>query len=440
VSVRPPSLTRRQMLHLLAAPPAPAATPQSVGDDEFLEDLSHRAFLYFWERASSQTGLVLDRARNQEGEEKRNVASSAATGFGLTALCIAAQRRWMPREALRARALATLRFYAETSVHENGWFYHFVDASTGRRAWNCELSSIDTALLLAGVLTAREYFRDPEITRLADAIYRRINFRWMLNGHETLLSHGWRPEQGFIASRWGHYCELMILYLLGIGSPSTPIPPESWYAWKRPAMTYAGHEYISDSDPLFVHQYSHGWVDFRKRRESRGLRTDWFRNSIDATMAHRQFCIDLGKTSFPGCYSEDLWGITASDSSKGYVAWGGPPLHKAIDGSIVPCAAGGSLMFAPRLCVKALRAMKDKFGSRIWNRYGFCDAFHPLSGWTAPDVIGIDLGITLLSAENARSGAVWRWFMRNRYICNALAQIGLEPVHSQTTGQPRGHS
>ena len=423
--VRRPSLTRRQMLSLLAAAPAHASAPLSGDDDEFLEDLSQRAFLYFWERASSQTGLVLDRARNQEGEEKRNVGSSAATGFGLTALCIAAQRRWMPREALRARALATLRFYAETSVHEHGWFYHFVDASTGRRAWNCELSSINTALLLAGALTAREYFRDPEITRLADAIYRRIDFRWMLNGHETLLALGWYPEKGFIPNRWNHYCELMILYLLAIGSPSSPVPPESWYAWKRPAMTYAGRKYISDADPLFVHQYSHAWVDFRNRRESRGVRADWFLNSVEATMAHRQFCIDLGQTSFPGCYSEDLWGITASDSAKGYVAWGGPPLHKAIDGSIVPCAAGGSLMFEPHLCVKALRAMKDRFGSRIWNRYGFSDAFHPLNGWVDLDVIGIDLGITLISAKNARTGGVWRWFMRNKAIAGALAQVGL---------------
>ena len=423
--LRRPFHTRRQMLSLLAAAPALESGPLSRDDDEFLEDLSKRAFLYFWERASSETGLVLDRARNQEGEEKRNVASSAATGFGLTALCIAAQRRWMPREVLRARALATLRFYAETSVHEHGWFYHFVDASTGRRAWNCELSSIDTALLLAGVLTAREYFRDPEITRLADAIYRRVDFRWMLNGHETFLALGWYPEKGFIPNRWDHSCELMILYLLAIGSPSTPIPPDSWYAWRRPVMTYSGRKYVSDAAPLFVVQYSHAWLDFRKRRESRGLRTDWFLNSVEATMAHRQFCIDLAKTSFPDCYSEDLWGITASDSAKGYVAWGGPPLHKSIDGSIVPCAAGGSLMFTPQLCVKALRAMKDKFGSRIWNRYGFCDAFHPLNGWVDLDVIGIDLGITLISAENARTGGVWRWFMRNQAIAGALAQVGL---------------
>jgi hypothetical protein len=318
-----------------------------------------------------------------------------------------------------------LRFYAEKAVHQRGWFYHFVDATTGERVWKSEISSIDTALLLAGVLAAREYFQDSEIARLADDIYRRVDFQWMLNGHEALLSHGWRPEQGFLPNRWDHYCELMILYLLAIGSTTSPIPSESWYEWKRPAMTYADRTFISGADPLFVHQYSHAWVDFRNRRESRGPRTDWFKNSVDATIAHRKFCVHLGKTEFPGCYSENLWGITASDSAKGYVAWGGPPRNKAIDGSIVPCAAGGSLMFTPKLCVAALRAMKDRFANRIWNRYGFCDAFHPLNGWTAPDVIGIDLGITMISAENARTGSVWRWFMSNRSIDKALAQVGL---------------
>lgn len=424
----PPSPTRRRFLSLLAVAPRSAPTSLSADDHQFLEDLSRRAFLYFWERASRRTGLVLDRARNQEGEETRNVASSAATGFGLTALCIAAERQWMPREDLRARALTTLRFYAESSDDVNGWFYHFIDASTGQRVWNCELSSIDTALLLAGILAVREYFGDAEIARLADSIYRRIDFCWMLNGRHALLSHGWYPEKGFIANRWDHYCELMILYLLAIGSPSTPIPPESWYAWRRPVMRYKRRKYISGADPLFVHQFSHAWVDFRSRREPHGLRTDWFSNSREATLAHREFCIELGKTRFRGCYSRDLWGITASDSAKGYVAWGGPPHHEAIDGSIVPCAAAGSLMFAPDLCLAALRAMKQRFGDRIWNRYGFSDAFHPLNGWTAPDVIGIDLGITLLSAENARSGFVWRHFMCNESIQTALARLRLEPA------------
>jgi len=413
--------TRRTMLGLMAAAAVPPRTVRlHVMEDRFLEEMSRRAFRYFWERASQQTGLVLDRALNSDQPETRTVSSSAATGFGLTAFCIAAERGWMARDALRQRTLNVLRFYAETSVHEHGWFYHFVDANSGARVWSCELSSIDTALLLAGVLTAKQYFNDAAVSRLADAIYTRIDWRWMLNGHPTLLSMGWKPESGFLDARWETYCELAVLYLLGIGSPSTPLAPDSWYAWKRPSLTYAGRTYISGAPPLFTHQYSHAWVDFRQRREAAGARTDWFANSQAATLAHRQFCIDLGKSEFPGCYNENLWGITASDSAKGYVAWGGPPKDGPIDGAVVPCAAGGSLMFEPGLCVTALMNMRERFGGRVWNRYGFADAFHPLNGWTNPDVLGIDLGIMLLSAENARSGNVWTWFMRNPEIQNAL--------------------
>lgn len=421
-------LTRRQVLGLAALPlmgrhaaraaPEPAAL--SAVEDAFLEDLSHRAFLYFWERASPITGLVLDRALNSDKPDARKVSSSAATGFGLAALCVAAERGWKGRNEARQRALSILRFYAGQSVHEHGWFYHFVDMDTGARLWNCELSSIDTALLLAGVLTARQYFGDPEVARYATAIYARIDFRWMLNGHPHLLSMGWKPESGFLAARWDTYCELMILYLLGLGSPTTPLPPESWQAWRRPKVTYAGRTYISGAPPLFTHQYSHAWADFRGHRERTPGGVDWFENSVAATLAHRAFCIDLGKKEFPGCYDENQWGITASDSAKGYVAWGGPPRDGPIDGSLVPCAAGGSLMFEPKLCVQDLLAIHERFGERVWNRYGFADAFHPLNGWTNPDVLGIDLGITLLSSENARTGNVWRWFMRNPEIQKAF--------------------
>ena len=242
----------------------------------------------------------------------------------------------------------------------------------------------------------------------------------MLAGDPGVLSHGWKPESGFLPGRWDHYCELMILYLLGIGSPTHAIPAASWRAWSRPIMTFEGFAYVSGADPLFVHQYSHAWVDFRGRLEWGPPDTvtpaiiDWFENSVIATRAHKAFCLSLSK-EFPG-YSDNVWGITASDSRKGYVAWGGPPRHPAIDGSVVPAAAAGSLMFTPDITVPALREMQRRFGDRIYGRYGFADAFHPTSGWVNPDVIGIDLGITLLSAENLRSGRVWTWFMKNREI------------------------
>ena len=337
-------------------------------------------------------------------------------------MCVAAEREWLPRDQLLERTRTTLRFFAEKITHERGWFFHFINLHTGAREWQSELSSIDSALLLAGVLTVRQCFAsDPDVVRLATVLYTRVDFQWMLAG-DTRLAHGWKPETGFLKSRWDHYCELMILYLLAIGSPTHPIPAESWRAWTRPAMKFQDYTYVSAADPLFVHQYSHAWVDFRGRRDREGG-TDWFENSVVATRAHKAFCLSLS-SEFPG-YTNNVWGITASDSQKGYVAWGGPPRHNAIDGSVVPAAAAGSLMFTPDITVPALREMHDKFGSRIFGRYGFVDAFHPTSGWVNPDVIGIDLGITLLSAENLRTGRVWAWFMANPEMPAALDRAGV---------------
>jgi hypothetical protein len=402
---------------------APARlTPE---DDALLEEIERRAFRYFWEHGHERTGHVLDRSRADGSRHPQaEIASVAATGFGLTALAIAAERGWEPRSAIAARVRSSLRFLAREMPHEHGWFYHFVNQSTGAREWASELSSIDTALLLAGVLTAKQAFgSDAQVVEDAAAIYARVDFPWMRNGHATLLSMGWKPESGFLDARWEHYCELMILYLLGIGSPTHPLDVSSWHAWRRPVLTWKEFSYVSAGDPLFVHQYSHAWVDFRGRKE-RGTGIDWFANSVIATKAHKAFCLDLAD-EFPA-FRDDMWGITASDSEKGYVAWGGPPRHPAIDGSVVPCAAGGSLMFAPDICVPVMRALRDRFGSRVWGRYGFVDAFNPGSSWTGPDVLGINLGIMLLSAENLRSGNIWRWFMGNPEIGRAMSRAGLE--------------
>ena len=186
-------------------------------------------------------------------------------------MCIAADRGWHPRAEVIERARRTLRFFAERSEHQHGWFYHFVNLRSGAREWKSEVSSIDTALLLGGVLSVRQCFSgDPDVTRLADAIYRRVDFQWMLAGDRLLLSHGWKPEEGFLKGRWDHYCELMMLYLLGIGSPTHPIPAAAWYAWSRPVMTFQDYRYVGAPDPLFVHQYSHAWVDFRGWRDKAG--------------------------------------------------------------------------------------------------------------------------------------------------------------------------
>lgn len=409
-----------------------AGTQLRAADDAFLEDLSRRSFRYFQEQTNSQTGLVLDRARTDgttHDDAHRNTASIAATGFGLTAWCIAAERGWVSKNEARIMIRTTLKFFAEQAQHDHGWFWHWMDWRNGERVWKSEVSSIDTALLLGGVLTARQYFRsDQTIVRLATTIYERIDFAWMLNGDSYLLSHGLREESGFIKYRWDRYSENASLYLLAIGSPTHPINPEAWYAWKRDWTTYGAYKYLCHGAPLFIHQYSHAWVDFRGRREAKPPHVDYFENSVIATRAHRQFCLDLAQ-EFSG-YTKNIWGISASDSAQGYVAWGGPPRHERIDGSVVPCAAGGSLMFAPDIALPALREMKAKFGDKIYGRYGFADAFHPTNGWVNPDVIGIDVGITILSAENLRSGNVWRWFMRNKEMPRALQLVGLVPAKS----------
>src|SRR6185369_152157 len=409
--------------------------------EAFLDDLQKRSFQYFWEQADPQTGLVPDRARMDGSPlpaSHQNVASIAATGFGLTGLCVGVARNWIEKAQALERTRNTLRFFDSRAFQQRGWFYHWLDSKTGERRWNSEVSSIDTALLIAGILTVRQCFReDQEIVRLADRIYRRVDFRWMLNGHPHLLSHGWKPETGFLGPRWDTYSEETILYLLAIGSPTYPISPSSWHALWRDRYRYEGHAYFTTIGvPLFMHQYSHAWVDYRGRTETQGDRIDYFHNSVAATLAHRAFCINLAH-AFPG-YGPDLWGITASDSAKGYLAWGGPPVDPAIDGTVVPSAAGGSLMFTPELSVRALRTMREKYGEKIYGRYGFVDSYNPNNGWYDRDVIGINVGIILLSAENARSGNVWRWFMKNAEVPLALRRVGLIKPAAQKIGTTAG--
>ena len=417
-----------------------ASSNLTQADQKFLEDLERRTFDYFWEQADPHTGLVPDRARvgnSTLDENHRDVASIAATGFGLTAICIGAERKWITRAQAQERARTTLDFFANKAFQTHGWFYHWMDAKSGERRWKSEVSSIDTALLLAGVLTVRQYFRDDlEMVRLATTIYQRVDFRWMLNGHRTLLSHGWRPETGFLKPRWDTYSEDTILYLLAIGSPTHPISASSWPALWRDRYRYEGYTYFTTIGvPLFMHQYAHAWIDYRNRREANGDKIDYFQNSINATLAHRAFCINLSH-DFPA-FSSTIWGITASDSAKGYLAWGGPPRDPDIDGTVVPAAAGGSLMFVPEVAVAALSAMRDKYGDRVFGTYGFVDAFNPNTGWIDKDVIGINAGIILLSAENSRSGNVWNWFMRNPEIPRAMWAVGLRKYGNKQTRTAR---
>ncbi len=388
----------------------------------FLDDLEKRALRYFIEQSDPKSGLTRDRAR-ADASPSNAPASVAATGFALTAYCIGDHRGWIAREETVQRTLQVLRFIRDHVDHERGFLYHFVDIRTGRRVWKSEASTIDTALFLKGALTAREYLQDAEVTAVVSELYNRVDWAWALNGGKT-LTHGWKPETGFLKARWDSYSEMLGMYLLGIGAPTNALPPESWSAWNRPVKTYGDRTFI-ECPPLFTHQYSHAWFDFRGRQDAYA---DYWRNSVDATLAQREWCAALvNKFSL---WSLDLWGITASDSAKGYVDWGGPyPTETRLDGTIVPCAPGGSMPFAPRECLKALMTMRAIGGDAVWGRYGFPDAFNPHTGWISRDVIAIDVGITLIMAENARSGFVWNQFMKAPEARRGLALCGFsEPV------------
>ena len=419
-------MSRRRMLKTMAAAAgcalAPGAfalpgRPLSKEDEAFLDDLERQGALFFWEQASPATGQILDRARNDLGGQRdpRRMASTASTGFGLTALCIADHRGYLPHEQIVERVRTTLAWHLNHLPEVHGFFYHFSDVETGERVSGVELSSIDTSLLLCGILTARAYFADAEIRSLAKQIYERVDWPWMLNGGKT-FSMGWHPESGFLEARWKTYCELMMIYLLAIGSPTHPVAPEYWNHFERPVIHYAEYNYISGNDPLFTHQYSQAWYDFRHKRDAYA---DYFANSVTATHAHKAFCL-----SYPKWYNEDYWGIMASDYAGGYTAWGGPPAQGPLDGTVVPSAAAGSLAFVPADCLAVLRAMRDKWGKQAWGRYGFVDAFHPAADWYDPDVLGIDQGISVLMAENLRSGLVWETYMRNPECARAMRSAG----------------
>ncbi len=296
---------------LLAASPeqhpkpasAPTQTYISQADDQLLEELEKANFLFFWEQANPQTGMVKDRC-NVRTNDTGVVASIAATGFGLTALCIGQKRGYVSLAEARERVVASLRFLWKKLPTHRGFFYHFANINTGERVWDSEVSSVDTAILLCGILTCRQHFQHSEISLLAYEIFNRVDWTW-LSEDTSLLPHGWTPEIGFLPYRWDNYSELMMMYLLGLGSAAYPLRVETWNAWKRSTFEYDGLRYIGSFAPLFVHQYSQAWFDFRGKRDKYA---DYFHNSMIATDVHRRFCLELAK-QFPD-YSDDLWGIT----------------------------------------------------------------------------------------------------------------------------------
>lgn len=402
-----------------AAAPAPNPSALSPEDEDFLNEIEKAAFQYFWDQGNPNTGLVKDRCNTRTATDTSIVASTAATGFGLTAICIGQVRGFIPWADALERVLATLHSFWSKLPNHRGFFYHWANINTGERVWDSEVSSVDTALLLCGILTCRQHFQSAEVLALAEQIFDRVDWTW-LSEDTSLLPHGWTPEMGFLPYRWDYYSELMMMYLLGLGSSSHPLRDEAWNAWKRLTFEYEGQRYIGSFAPLFVHQYSQAWFDFRQKRDKYA---DYFQNSVIATDVHRRFCIEL-RHQFPD-YSEDLWGITASDSANGYTIWGGPPQMGSIDGTVAPSASAGSLPFLTQPIMRVLRNIKDHYPS-AWSKYGFVNAFNPLTNWYDTDVIGIDTGITMLMAENARTGFVWNTFMKNEEARRGMARAGFK--------------
>jgi hypothetical protein len=421
-----------------SAPSAVLAVVASafVDDEAFLDYLQQTSFDYFWYGANPVNGLVPDRLPSPAP------CSIAAVGFGLTAIGIGIDHGWISRTQGIDRVRTTLRTFldgpqgtaASGTTGYKGWYYHFLDMRTGTRyqPFNSELSSIDTALLLAGVLYAREYFdathpAEAEIRSLADALFARVDWNWMARGGDV-LSMGWKPESGFLTAEWIGYNEGMLLYILGLGASTDPLPATSWKRWTSGYTwgTYYGLSFVPFA-PLFGHQYSHGWIDFRHLADEymRSRHSTYFLNSRQATIAQRSYCIDNPLARIG--YSSNVWGLTASDGPHGYAARGAPPAEND-DGTIAPTAAGGSIAFTPEYSIPALRHFYDQFRSHVWTAYGFRDAFNQGAQWWAPDNLGIDQGPFVLMIENHRTQKVWQRFMRNPAVQRGLQQAGFTPV------------
>ena len=459
VSARPPAVL---------APEASGALkdPQAVLFDPFLSELEERTFRYFWETANPKNGLIPDRYPTP------SFASIAAVGFGLTAYPIGVERQYISRAEARDRVLATLRFFVR-APNEHGFYYHFLDMNTGARAGDSEVSTVDTALLLAGMLFCQSYFdtqhpREVQIRKLVDEIYRRVDWTWA-QPRAPVIALAWTPESGFTGIDWQGYNEAMLVYLLALGSPTHPIGGQAWTAW---TSTYDKHwgtlydqTYLSFA-PLFGHQYTHVWVDFRGIRDSymRAHGMDYFENSRRATYTQRRYAI--ANPRHWQAYGKNIWGMSASDGPGAIEPYQGREtsfMHYAArgvgvgrivdDGTIAPTAAISSLPFAPEIVLPATLEMYHRFGSSIYSVYGFLDAFNASfrgatdavdpahaqapsastestksanAGWVDPDYVGIDEGPILAMIENYRSEFIWRVMRNDPYLRQGLERAGFE--------------
>ncbi len=416
-------------------------------NDEMLHELQRAAFSYFTHETNPANGLIADRT------DPGAPASIAATGLALASYPVAARRGFLSRAEAADRTLVTLRFFASSEQSQaadatgwRGFYYHFLDMQSGRRVWRCELSTIDTAFLIAGMLTAAQYFdadngAELEIRKLATSLYERVEWSWMLNGGST-ISMGWKPRGGFLPWRWQGYDEALILYLLALGSPSYPIAPASYDAW---ASSYRwkkiyGHEFLY-AGPLFIHQLSHVWIDFRDIRDAfmREKQIDYFENSRRATYVQQHYAVR--NTRALRGYGEHTWGITACDGPGpakhkvdgvqrrffGYVARGVP--YGPDDGTLAPWAVVASLPFAPEIVLPTLHALSHH-PLHLTSRYGFRATLNETfpapggKGWVSPSHLGLNQGPIVIMVENYRSGLPWQWMRGCQPLVLGLRRAG----------------
>jgi hypothetical protein len=389
-----------------------------VDHSAFLDEVQQSAFLYFKEQTNPHNGLVRDSAPNRSGAATNAPASIAGVGFALTGYPVAVERGWMSRATAHALTVRTLEFFLQNAGQHKGFFYHFLNFQTGERINRSEFSPIDTALFLAGALFAAEYYDDAKIRDLVRKIYERVDFAWMLNKGKT-FALSWSPETGFQKARWDHFDESLLLYVLAIGSPTYPIPVESWREILRPVGSYRDYRLIQ-MPPLFTHQYPHVWLDLRGQND--GL-ADYFENSVNATRANRAFCMDQA-SKFAG-YGPNLWGLSASDGPAGYRAYGAPPGWTVFhDGTVAPTACGSSIIFTPEESIACLENIRTYYSDAMWGPYGFSDAMNVGKQWFSDKVLAIDQGPLLLMIENFRTGLIWKFMSQSAPVRKALEKIG----------------
>ncbi|CCC57812.1 glucoamylase family protein [Caloramator australicus] len=389
------------------------------------------SFKYFWKEAnidknSKGYGLIRDRAPSNP-----NVASIAAVGFGLTAIPIGIKRGWISFEEGYERVNGTLDTLLNLD-RVNGFFYHFMDIYTGERVWKCEVSIIDTAIAICGAILAGEFFGG-EIKKKANKLYEEIDWNWYLDKYKNWFYMGYTPEKGF-EGYWDFYAEQLMLYFLAVASPTHPVDREVYYSFFRNYAEYKGYRFINSwLGSIFTYQFSHAWFDFRGKVDRKGI--DWFENSILATLANRQFCID-NKDKFKG-FNENSWGLTACDGPKGYEGrYGALPSglfnnENIVDGTVPPCGAAGSIVFTPKESMDALEYYYKNIKG-IFGEYGFKDAFNLENDyWVSEDYVGIDKGITLIMIENYITGFVWNTFMKNDHVKKAFELLEFRPVKDE---------